>query len=113
MFENRRWLIIPASEVENVDFNQVLQKSADTLRYSVDGTQALIKYNVNVIEEAIVQEETDPETGETISINIPAGVYGRPSVYNSEYPEYTYAEIHAVLSGSDWMAQESLEDLPE
>jgi hypothetical protein len=40
----RTYVIIDASEVSSVDFDQVLQTSADTLRYSVDGTKTLLKY---------------------------------------------------------------------
>ena len=40
----KNYVIIDASEVSSVDFNQVLQTSADTLRYSLDGSKALLKY---------------------------------------------------------------------
>jgi len=40
----RTYCIINSSEVSSVDFDQVLQTSADTLRYSVDGSKALLKY---------------------------------------------------------------------
>ena len=40
----RTYCIINSSEVSGVDFDQVLQTSADTLRYSVDGSKALLKY---------------------------------------------------------------------
>ena len=41
---NRTYVILEASEVGNVDFDQVLQTSAGTLRYSVDGSKFLLKY---------------------------------------------------------------------
>ena len=34
MFENRRWLVIPTSLTSSIDFNQVLELSADTLRHT-------------------------------------------------------------------------------
>ena len=40
----RNYIIIDASEVSSVDFNQVLETSADTLRFSVNGTQTFVKY---------------------------------------------------------------------
>ena len=44
MLENRRWVIIDKDEVSSVDFSQVLQTSADTLRYSNDGSKTFVKY---------------------------------------------------------------------
>jgi len=40
----RNYVIIDASEVSSVDFNQVLETSADTLRYNLDGTQTFVKF---------------------------------------------------------------------
>jgi hypothetical protein len=40
----RNYVIIDASEVSSVDFDQVLETSADTLRYNVSGTQTFVKY---------------------------------------------------------------------
>ena len=103
-FPNRRWLVIPATEVENVDFNQVLESSADTLRYSVDGTETFVKYEVTVVEETYTQTFTDPETQEEITTTVEAGTYGRPSVYNGVYPEYNHEEILALLATEAWTA---------
>ena len=109
-FPNRRWLVIPATEVENVDFNQVLESSADSLRYSVDQTETFVKYEVTVVEETYTQTFTDPETQEEISTTVEAGVYGRPSIYNGTYPEYNHEEILALLATEAWTApiQESM-----
>ena len=41
----RNYEIIDASEVSSVDFNQVLETSADTLRYSLDGSQTFVKFD--------------------------------------------------------------------
>ena len=103
-FPNRRWLVIPASEVANVDFNQVLESSADSLRYSVDETETFIKYEVTVVEETYTQTFTDPETQEEITTTVEAGTYGRPSVYNGVYPEYNHEEILALLATEAWTA---------
>lgn len=40
----RTYVIFNTSELGSVDFDQVLQDSADTLRYSLDGSKALLKY---------------------------------------------------------------------
>ena len=68
----RTYCIINSSEVSGVDFDQVLQTSADTLRYSVDGSKALLKY-----------EGTQPFflLGKT---------------------EYTHSEILAILATDEW-----------
>ena len=41
----RTYVIIDASEVSSVDFNQVLETSADTLRYNLAGTQTFVKFD--------------------------------------------------------------------
>lgn len=68
----RTYVIIDASEVSSVDFDQVVETSADTLRYSVDGTKTFVKY-----------EGTQPFflLGKT---------------------EYTHEEILSILSGPEW-----------
>jgi|SRR5210317_1850465 len=103
-FENRRYLIIPADVAQNTDFNQVMETSADTCRYSLDGTKTFVKYDVLVLETDHVTTSVDPETGEEVTSTMPAGVYGRPSVYDPSYPEYTHSEILQVLAGPEWTA---------
>ena len=68
----RNYVIIDASEVSSVDFNQVLETSADTLRYNVAGTQTFVKFE-----------------GDT-----PSFLEGKTA--------YTHSEILTILSGSDW-----------
>jgi hypothetical protein len=41
---NRKYVIINADEVSSVDFNNVLETSASTLRYNVAGDQTFVKY---------------------------------------------------------------------
>ena len=72
----RTYVIIDASEVTNVDFDQVLETSADTLRYSVDGTKTFVKFE-----------------GDT------------PSFLIGE-PQYDHAEILSILSGPEWTSDE-------
>jgi hypothetical protein len=68
----RTYVIFNTSELSSVDFDQVLQESADTLRYSVDGTKFLLKFE-----------------GDT------------PSFLIGE-PQYDHAEILEVLRGAEW-----------
>lgn len=103
-FPNRRWLVIPTSEVSNINFNQVLESSTDSLRYSVDGTKTFIKYEVTVVEEDYTQTILDLETMQETTTTVLAGVYGRPSIYNGTYPEYNHEEILALLATEEWTA---------
>lgn len=41
----KKYVIINAEEVASVDFTQVQETSADTLRYSVDGSKTFVKFN--------------------------------------------------------------------
>lgn len=41
---SRNYVIIDASEVSSVDFDEVLETSAETLRFSVDGTKTFVKF---------------------------------------------------------------------
>ena len=68
----RNYVIIDASEVSSVDFNQVLETSADTLRFSVDGSKTFVKF-----EGAA-----------------PAFLAGKPA--------HSHSEILEILSGSEW-----------
>lgn len=103
-YDNRRYLIIPTSITGSVDFNQVHETSAETLRLSIDGTQTFVKYEVTEVTASYTESYPDTETGEMIEITIEAGVYGRPSIYSEDYPEYTHSEILSILTGSEWTA---------
>jgi len=74
----KTFVIIDASEVSSVDFDQVAETSADTLRYSLDGTKTFVKY-----------EGTQPFflLGKT---------------------EHSHAEILSILSGPEWASDEPI-----
>ena len=72
----RSYVIIDVSEVSSVDFDQVMQGSADTLRYSLDGTKTFVKY------------EGDQ----------PSFLAGKT--------EHTNEEILEILSGPEWVFSE-------
>lgn len=44
-FDSRKYVIIPTTEISKIDFDQVLETSAATLRLSLDGTLTFIKYD--------------------------------------------------------------------
>lgn len=101
-FPNRRWLVIPTTITGSIDFNEVLEHSVDSLRVSLDGSETFVKYEVQVIDEALVNSVLDPTTGKETFITTPAGTYGRPSFYTSSYTEYVHEDILTLLSTEDW-----------
>lgn len=102
MFENRRWLVIPTSIVNQINFDEVLQMSSDNLRTSVDGLYTFVKYEVIVVNEPYTIEYINAETGTPELTTMEAGVYGRPSFYSDEYQEYTHSEILELLNTIEW-----------
>jgi len=101
-FPNRRWLIIPSTDIESIDFGQVHQTSAETLRYSIDGTKTFIKYDITIVEEDLVSQYINAETGEETTHTTLAGVYGRPAIWQEGMTEYTHEEILEILSTEEW-----------
>ena len=75
-FENRKYVIINASEVGTVDFSQVHETSASTLRYSLDDSQTFVKFD-----------------GDT------------PSFLDGK-TQYTHSQIRTILAGTDWTEEE-------
>jgi len=73
---SRKYCIIDSSDVENVNFDQVLETSADTLRFSTDGSLTTVKY-----------EGAKPRF-----------LYGKDT--------YTHSQILEILAGSDWTPSE-------
>ncbi len=66
MFENRKYVIFEVSEIDAIDFSQVLETSAETLRKSVDETKTFVKYEVLPAQEEVLYQEGDPEIGDDI-----------------------------------------------
>ena len=69
---NRKYIIITNAEVASVDFSQVLETSANTLRYNNAGTKTFVKFDGNT-----------------------------PSFLNGK-TQYTHDEILTELSKSQW-----------
>lgn len=75
-YDARTFIIFPTSELNKIDFTQVLETSADTVRVSVDGTLTFVKW----------------EGSEPSCLSLVAGKQG----------PYTYEEIVTILSTSTW-----------
>jgi len=43
-YNSRQYTIFSVTELDQIDFNQVLETSADTVRRSVDGTKTFVKW---------------------------------------------------------------------
>ena len=69
----RTYVIIKASEVSSVDFSQVNETSADTVRYSVDNSQTFVKFD---------------------SDTTPSFLEGKT--------QYTHSEILTILATDEW-----------
>jgi len=76
-YSNRQFMIFNVSELPNVDFTQVLETSADTVRKSIDETKTFVKWD-----------------GETIPSSV-------DSLTTKEGP-YTYEEMLSILATSEW-----------
>jgi hypothetical protein len=46
-------MIFSASEIGSVDFSQILEDSPETLRFSVDGTKTLVKWQGTEIPSSV------------------------------------------------------------
>ena len=44
-FSNRRWVIIPSTSIDEINFSDVLETSENTLRKSIDETKTFVKYD--------------------------------------------------------------------
>ena len=85
-FDHRHYVVISADDVPLIDFSQVMETSADTLRFSVDGTLTFVKY-----EGAM-----------------PASVTACPS----KSQEYSHEEILAILNAEDQVWWQPMEEMP-
>jgi hypothetical protein len=58
-YQNRQYLIFPTSQLDKIDFTQVLETSEQTVRKSVDQTKTFIKWEGEPPE--FTEELTDVE----------------------------------------------------
>ncbi len=76
-YEQRQFMIFNVSELELIDFSQVLETSIDTVRKSVDETKTFVKWDGNIIPSSV------------------------DSLTTKEGP-YTYEEMINILSTLEW-----------
>ena len=76
-YESRKFMIFNVSELELIDFTQVCETSAETVRKSVDGTKTFVKWD---------------------SVEMPSSV---EALTTKEGP-YTYEEILTILATEEW-----------
>ena len=76
--ENKTYVIINASEVGTVDFSQVNETSADTLRYSLDDSKTFVKFE------------------------------GSTPSFLSGKTQYNHSQIRIILDGEDWTSDEEI-----
>jgi hypothetical protein len=76
-YENREFMIFDVSELDTINFNEVLETSADTVRKSVDQTKTFVKWE---------------------GVTIPPSV----DALTTKQGPYTYTEILSILSTSEW-----------
>ena len=84
--DHRHYVVISADDVSNIDFNQVMETSADTLRYSIDGTLTFVKYEGDM----------------------PSSV----TACTSKSQEYSHSEILAILNNEDQVWWQPIEETP-
>ena len=82
-YEQRQFMIFNVSELELIDFSQVLETSIDTVRKSIDETKTFVKWDGEII----------PSSVELLS--------------TKEGP-YTYTEIIDILNGPEWTSNEMI-----
>jgi hypothetical protein len=75
-YENRRFVIFNVTEISQIDFTQVYETDADTVRKSVDETKTFVKYDL-------------PEPSSVTALT-------------TKSQEYTYDEILQILSTPEW-----------
>ena len=78
--ENRKWIFLNSGDMSEVNFDQVLQTSADTCRYSLDGTKAFVKYNLTTYP---IQQGFDIEDNAIYGDNVDS----EGNTYNFEYEQ--------------------------
>jgi hypothetical protein len=75
-YENREFMIFSVTELDQIDFTQVCETSAETVRKSVDGLKTFVKWD-GPIPDCVANLTT------------------------KEGP-YTYEEILVILAGPEW-----------
>ena len=75
-FENRHYVVFDLTEVDTIDFSEVMETSADTLRKNLADTQSFVKYEGDMPPSVVA--------------------------LTTRSQEYSHEEILALLAGDDW-----------
>ena len=73
--KNRSYIIVEKDSINNIDFSKVLETSISSLRYSIDKTKAIVKFDSDVLEGF------------------------------EDKKQYTYSEINKVLNSLEWQEE--------
>lgn len=74
------YVIFNVSELSKIDFNEVLQTDANTVRKSVDGTKTVVKWETSLGVPVCIQNLT------------------------TKGPYLTYDEVLIIMNTSEWIA---------
>ena len=99
-FSERRWAIIPKSEIGNVNFNEILERNADSCIENVSGSLKVVKWDGSTsVPSSVaaidgwVSSSQDIEYFSSASINVTAtGISG----------SFNHEEILELLAGREW-----------
>tara|TARA_R110000782_G_C14784989_1_gene410364 strand:- start:714 stop:974 length:261 start_codon:yes stop_codon:yes gene_type:complete len=75
--QDREYMIFNVSEIDNVDFTQVLETSKDTVRKSVNQTKTFVKWEGNTVPTTV-------------------------SSLTTKVGPYTHSEILVILATDEW-----------
>lgn len=83
MYTGRQFMIFLVSELHLIDFSQVLETSADTVRRSVDGLKTFVKWDGDAVPSSV------------------------EALTTKEGP-YTYEEMLEILATPEWTDPNSM-----
>ena len=83
-FENRSYVIFDVTEINTINFDEVLQTNAQSLRKSVDGTKTFVKYDGGVMPTSVAALTTKqgPFTHEQILSTLSSTEWTNPDDLN-------------------------------
>jgi hypothetical protein len=82
-YPNREFMIFNVSELELIDFSQVLETSIDTVRKSIDGTKTFVKWDGDIIPSSV-------------------------DLLTTKEGPYNYTEIIDILNSPEWTSNEMI-----
>lgn len=81
LYNHRNFMIFNVSELHTINFDTILETSANTIRKSMDGTKTFVKWEGEI-----------PECVANL---------------NTKEGPYNYEEILDILSGADWTTSQA------